>query len=127
MEEQAEEIVSEMKESRLRKKPVSFTLYEEYSQTSMSETFTKRKNRYEKATCEERNRLEKQVEIEIATFRKWLETTKSLKGNESYYCALSLKSLLLGLPIGIQIAQLFNMVLGIRSLNLTCDTHKEFR
>lgn len=127
MESQAEKIVPEMKDSGLQKKPVSFTLYEEYSQISITETITKRRSNYEKATAEERSSLTEQVETEIATFQKWLEDTKKLEAYESYYYALSLKSLLLGLSVGIQIAQLFNMVLDKRSLNLTCVSCKEFK
>ena len=111
MQSKTEEITSELKTVGSQKTPKSFTLYEEYSQCNMHETIRIRKNDYERATREERNQLEKQVEAEVATFCKWLEETKNLKPYEAHYCAISLKSLLLGLPTGMQIAQLFSTVL----------------
>ena len=90
----------------------SFTLYEEFSQIDMAETIRTRRVDYDQATKERRRELEKEVEAEVKVFCKWREDTKSLKSLVAHYCAISLKSLLLGIPVGVQIAQLFNTPLN---------------
>jgi len=56
--------------------------------------------------------LEKEVEIEAENFHIWLEDNKGLESVAAHYCAASLKSLLLGIPTGMQVAMLFDVVLG---------------
>jgi len=90
----------------------SFALYVEYSQRDLAETIRTRRTNYDNATLQRRKELEKEAEAEVNSFRRWIEETKNLEQNTAHYCAVSLKSLLLGLPIGLQIAQLFNVVLG---------------
>jgi hypothetical protein len=91
--------------------PKSFTLYEEYSRNDIVETVRTRRSDYEKATRERRKEMEEEVEAEVNNFRMWLEETKNLESSTAHYYAIALKSLLLGLPTGVQIAQLFSIVL----------------
>jgi len=52
-----------------------------------------------------------EVDVEVERFRVWLEETKSLESEMAHYYSVSLKSLLLGLPIGEQVAYLFGAIL----------------
>jgi hypothetical protein len=89
----------------------SFELYAEYSHRDIAETIQTRKNAYEKAGSQAREELETEVEIEVENFRIWLESVKKFLPLEAHYYSVSLKSLLLGLPIGAHVAQLFDTVL----------------
>jgi len=89
----------------------SFELYEEYSQKDIVETIQTRKDTYEKAHLNAREELETEVEIEVENFRIWLELVKKLAPFTAHYYSISLKSLLLGLPIGVQVARLFDVIL----------------
>ncbi|MGA2766726.1 MAG: hypothetical protein ABSF24_00195 [Candidatus Bathyarchaeia archaeon] len=112
MQSQTEELTSTLDTLEAQKRtPKSFTLYEEYSQTDIAETIRTRRTNYNKATLERRKKLEEQVESEVNKFRRWLEETKNLEPNTAHYHAISLKGLLLGLPTGVQIAQLFDIAL----------------
>jgi hypothetical protein len=97
-----------------KSQPKSFGLYEEYSQRDIVETIRTRKDAYEKADLQAREELETEVEIEIENFHIWLEAVKKLTSFAAHYYSVSLKSLLLGLPIGVQVAQLFGAVLEKR-------------
>jgi uncharacterized protein YkwD len=113
MQSQTEELTSTLGTLEAHKRtPTNFTLYEEYSQTGIGETIRTRRTNYSKATPERREKLETQVEAEVNKFRRWLEETKNLESNTAHYHAVSLKGLLLGLPTGVQIAQLFNIALA---------------
>jgi hypothetical protein len=90
--------------------PRSFKLYEEYSQRTIAYTIKKRRENLEKTRIATKNQLS-EVEKEIKTFQTWLEESKNLDPTIAYYIAISLKSLLLGLPTGLQVAQLFSTVL----------------
>jgi hypothetical protein len=90
-----------------KSRPKSFELYEEYSQRDIGETIQRRKDAYEKANLQAREELE----TEIENFRVWLESVKKFAPLAAHYYSVSLKSMLLGLPIGVQIAQLFDVVL----------------
>ena len=94
-----------------KREPRSFELYEEYSRRNIMETFRKRRDNYEKANVETRRKLEVEVDVEVAGFSIWLEETKNLESATAHYYAVSLKSLLLGLPIGLKIVQLFSVIL----------------
>ncbi len=93
------------------KPPKTFTLYEEYSQRDIFSTIKTRRLEYEKATQERRKELEDEVEVEVKNFRSWFIESKKLEPSTAHYDAIALKSLLLGLPTGVQVAQLFNTVL----------------
>lgn len=115
MHSQTEELTSELGLLEAQKRtPKSFKLYEEYSRCDIVETIRTRRSNYEKATRERRKEMEEEVEVEVNNFRRWLEEMKNLEPNTAHYYAIALKTLLLGLPTGVQIAQLFSIVLDIR-------------
>jgi hypothetical protein len=70
-----------------------------------------RKDAYEKADLQARKELETEVGIEVKNFCIWLESVKKIAPFAARYYSVSLKSLLLGLPIGVQIARLFDVAL----------------
>ena len=87
----------------------SFELFEEFSGKGITETITERRMIFEKA--EARIGRVAEVDVEVERFRVWLEETKSLESETAHYYSVSLKSLLLGLPIGEQVAYLFGAIL----------------
>jgi len=91
--------------------PTSFGLYEEYSQRDMDETTRTRQEVYERADYQAREDLRTEVEIEVENLHIWLNETKKLEPFAAHYCSVSLKSLLLGLPIGKHVAMLFDIAL----------------
>jgi hypothetical protein len=91
--------------------PRSFELYEEYSQRPIADTIRGRKDNLEKAGFTTKRQLLEKVEREVKSFRSWLEETKNLDPTIAYCIAVSLKSLLFGLPAGVQVAQLFGTIL----------------
>jgi hypothetical protein len=112
MQPQAEDLPVEIEAYTLSKKQMkSFELYEEYSQKDIAETIQTRKVAFEKADLEAREELETEVEIEVENFHIWLESVKRIAPIAAHYYSVSLKSLLLGLPIGVHIAQFFDAVL----------------
>lgn len=111
MRAETESFIAEIEEEKPQRTPSSFALYEEYSHTEMAKTITIRKDSYEKAGLEERRRLEEKAQQEVDNFYQWLEQTKNIEDTWAHYCAISLKSILLGLPIGVQIAYLFGTIL----------------
>jgi hypothetical protein len=90
-------------------RPRSFELFEEFSGKGITETITERRMIFEKA--EARTERVAEVDIEVERFRVWLGETKSLESETAHYYSASLKSLLLGLPIGEQVAYLFGAIL----------------
>lgn len=92
--------------------PRSFALYEEYCHEGIVETIRKRRENFEKADLEAKRELLKKVESEIESFGIWLEETKGFEAITAHYYSISIKSLLLGLPVGVQIAQLFDLILN---------------
>ncbi len=92
-------------------RPRSFELYEEYSQASIEETISKRQEKFNRSDTKARKELLSEVKNEIVEFCKWLEQDKNLEHTTAYYYAISLKSLLLGLPVGVQVAKLFGAIL----------------
>lgn len=110
MESKTDEFITELEVSEEKEKTSkSFALFEEYSHTDIAETIRLRKANYEKA--DEEAKMKMWNEVEVSSFGSWLEQTKNLEPVMAYYCSLSLKSLLLGLPTGVQIACLFGIVL----------------
>jgi len=93
-------------------RPKSLELYEEYSQKSIDDTIRIRKENFERADVKTKGEMAKSVQGEIEGFQGWLEETKNLESTIAYYYSVSLKSLLLGLRVGRQIAQLFDTILS---------------
>jgi hypothetical protein len=95
-----------------RARPKNYELYEEFSQRSISETFHLRQTEYGKADPEMRKKLIIAVEEEIEDFTIWLSEIKNLEPAIAHFYAVSLKSLLTGFVFGMQVAQLFDVVLS---------------
>ena len=91
--------------------PRSFELYEEYSRRSIDETIRVHKERFEKADFKTARQVITEAEKEIAGFCTWLEETKNFDRATAHYYSISLKGILIGLPAGVQVAQLFDTVL----------------
>jgi hypothetical protein len=91
--------------------PRSFELYEEYSQTSIAETIKVRRESFEKANLKTASGMITEAEKEITGFCAWLEEIKNFERATAHYYSASLKSILIGLPAGVQVAQLFDVVL----------------
>jgi len=91
--------------------PRSFELYEEYTQRTIADIIRRRRENFEKTDLKASGELLIEVEREVKSFRTWLEETKNLDPTIAYYIAVSLKSLLFGLPVGMQVAQLFDTIL----------------
>jgi hypothetical protein len=94
--------------------PTSFGLYEEYSRRDMDETTRTRQEAYERADYQTREDLRTEVEIEVENFHIWLNEAKKLEPFAAHYYSVSLKSLLLGLPIGKHVARLFEIALRMK-------------
>jgi hypothetical protein len=113
MQSKKEEFMVELEAYGVEKSyPRSFKLYEEYSQRNIAETIRMRREKFENADFKAKRKLASEVESEIKSFRVWLVETKSLQPSTAHYYSASLKSLLLGLPIGVQVACLFDILLG---------------
>jgi hypothetical protein len=100
----------EIKSRRVR--PKNSKLYEEFSRCSISDTAQLRRAEYGKADSETRKKLIMAVEDEIRDFTLWLSKTKNLEPMLAHFYAVSLKSLLIGFEFGVQVAQLFDVVLN---------------
>ncbi len=92
--------------------PRSFVLYEEFSRKKMGDTVSGRREVFMNACPEKKKDLEMEADTEVECFRIWLETKKHFPAFTAHYCSLSLKSVLVGLPSGVQIACLFDLVLA---------------
>jgi len=113
MQSETEDFLSELEACDIQGTyPRIFELYEEYSQRSITDTIRTRRENFEKADIESKRELEKKVEREVNNFRVWLEKVKNLQSDTAYYYSTSLKSLLLGLPISLQIACFFDVILS---------------
>jgi hypothetical protein len=111
MQSRTEDFSVELKAHDIKSKSKSFEFYEVYSRRDICETIQIRKDVYEKANLQAREELETEVDMEVENFRVWLESVKKFAPFAAHYYSVSLKSLLLGLPIGVQVAQLFDVVL----------------
>jgi hypothetical protein len=97
----------DIEESHLR----SFELYEEYSERTIADTIRICRENFDKADLEAKRELLTEVEREVEKFCTWLEETKNLEPNTAHYYSVSLKSLLLGLPVGVQMARFFGTIM----------------
>jgi hypothetical protein len=119
MEPKTDEFLAELEAYDIEEyHPKSFQLYEEYTQRTIADTIRTRRGNFEKADLTVKRELLTEVEREVKSFRIWLEETKDLDPAIACYCAISLKSLLLGLPTGVQVALLFDTIL---------DKHVQFQ
>jgi len=85
----------------------NFGLFEEFNGKSTSEIYKERCIGFDHVSSQ----AKKQVEQEIQDFSDWLVEVKGFNPNTTHYYAVSLKSLLLGLPFGIEIGLLFGIIL----------------
>lgn len=109
MQSKTGQFIAELEAGKMQElRPKSFELYEEYSQRPIADTIRTRIENFNEADLEARRELLTEVEREVTDFRIWLEETKNLERTNAHYYSVSLKSLLLGLPVGVQIAQLFS-------------------
>jgi len=97
----------DIEESHLR----SFELYEEYSQRTIADTIRIRTENFAKTDLKAKRELQIKVEREVKNFRTWLEETKNLERTAAHYYSVSVKSLLLGLPVGVQVARFFGTIM----------------
>jgi hypothetical protein len=112
MESETEDFRAELEaQATSKRRPKSFELYEEYSQKHIAETIQARRDAHENGDLQAREELETEVEIEVENFHIWLELVKKLPPFAAHYYSISLKSLLLGLPIGVHVARLFDVIL----------------
>jgi hypothetical protein len=113
MQSRTEEFATTLEEMDTRRgRPKNCELYEEFSQRSLSETVQLRQAEYGKADSETRKKLIIAIGEEIGDFTIWLTETKNLEPTIAHFYAISLKSLLIGFEFGLQVAQLFDVVLN---------------
>jgi hypothetical protein len=113
MQSRTEEFLTTLEEIDTRRaRPKNSELYEEFSHCSISETIQLRQAEYGKADSEMRKKLIMAVEEEIRDFTIWLSEIKNLEPTIAHFFAVSLKSLLIGFEFGMQVAQLFDVVLN---------------
>lgn len=106
------QFIAELEAGKMQEfRPKSFELYEEYSRRPIADTIRTHMESFNEADLKAKRELLTKVGKEVANFRAWLEETKNLEHNNAHYYSVSLKSLLLGLPVGVQIAQLFSTVI----------------
>lgn len=116
MQPEIEEFMTELKAYDTQENhPRSLELYEEYSQRPIADTIRKRRESFGNAGLKVEGELLTEVEREVKNFRAWLEETKNFEPATAHYYSVSLKSLLLGLPIGVQVTRLFDTVLEIKA------------
>jgi hypothetical protein len=112
MEPKTDDFLTELKAYDIEEHhPRSFQLYEEYTRRTIAGTIRGRRENFEKAGFTIKRQLLREVEREVKSFRTWLEETKNFDPTIACYYAVSLKSLLFGLPVGMQVAQLFDTIL----------------
>jgi hypothetical protein len=95
----------------LNERTSAMKMYELYSGTNITEAIRHRRDNYDKADHETKMNIKKNVDIEVKGFVTWLEETKNLSPLAAHGYAVSLKTLLLGLPIGVSVAKLFGAIL----------------
>jgi len=116
MQSRTEEFLAELRISDVKERCLrSFGLYEEYSKSVIADTIGKQREAFDKADANKKRELQVEVESEVKNFRIWLKEDKNLEPSSAHYHSASLKSLLLGLPMGVQIAQLFSMILDTQA------------
>lgn len=116
MQPKTEEFMAELEAHDLQeRRPRSFELYEEYNQRTIADTIRIRRENFKSAGLKARRELQTEVEREVKDFRTWLVETKDLEPTTAHYYSASLKSLLLGLPVGVQVARLFGTILDTQA------------
>lgn len=116
MRSKTEDFLVELENLDIQKNlPRSFELYEEYSQRNINDTIRIRRENFDKADLNAKREREVEVEREIKDFRTWLEETKNLESSTAHYYSTSLKSLLIGLPVGVHVACLFGTILDTQT------------
>lgn len=112
MQSKTEEFMAELEKYDIQEPyPRSFELYEEYSKRTITDTIRIRRENFDKIDLKAKRELLAEVEREVKNFRTWLEETKNLEPFTAHYYSISLESLLLGLPIGVQVARLFGTIM----------------
>jgi len=112
MQSKADDFLAELEVHDIgQRHPRSFELYEEYSQRPIADTIRIRRENFDKADVKDKRQILKEVEREVKNFRTWLKEKRNLEPTAAHYYSTSLKSLLLGLPVGVQIALLFDTIL----------------
>lgn len=89
-------------------RPLSFMLYEEYCRLDFGDVARSRRERYEEADDHAKLALQTEVEDEVEAFRVWLVKAKNFEDDAAVFCSVGLKSALLGLPVGVAVAELFD-------------------
>lgn len=116
MQSENERLVASVEISDVHKKRLgNFELLEEFSGRSIAGIIKERRINFDEADAETRKRNLAAVKSEVDRFRVWLEETKGLEPEMAHYYSVSLMSLLLGLPIGEQVSELFSSVLDRQS------------
>jgi hypothetical protein len=96
--------------SRLHR-PRSFALFEEYSGTSIDSTVTGRRKKFDTADLAARREKSLEVDREVCVFSAWLVEVKGFESLSAHFHAVGLRSLLMGLPVGVQFAEMFGALL----------------
>ena len=94
--------------------PRSFALFEEYSGVSIDSTVTERRKKFAAADLTGRRKMSFETEKEVDDFSEWLLQVKGFDSSSAHFHAVSLKSLLIGLPVGVQFAEMFGALLDRR-------------
>ena len=94
--------------------PTNFELYEKYSKRTIADTIRICRENFNKADVEAKRELLTEVEREVENFSAWLEKTKNLEPTAAHYYSVSVKSLLLGVPTGVETARLFGTILDTK-------------
>jgi hypothetical protein len=87
--------------------PRGFALFEEFCGRSVSEVYAKSARMFEASSAEGRARLCIEAEAKVKDFRDWLVNAKGYRLDAAHYFSVSVKSLIAGLPIGVEIGLLF--------------------
>lgn len=116
MQSEIQEFMAVLSEYNVRKNHLkNFKLFEEFSGKNIIEIIEERRSNFNRFDPE----AKRQVEKEIETFCSWLREVKGFHPATAHYYSVSLKSLLLGLPIGIAVGVLFGILLDLQAKNST--------
>lgn len=102
--------------------PRAFELFEEFSGKSISKAIRICRENSESFDSETRRKSEDEVEGKVDNFYSWLQEVKGFHPRVAYYHSVSLKSLLLGLPIGVAIGLYFGIILDRHIRKLPKET-----
>lgn len=114
MQSEIQEFMAILGEYNIKKNYLkSFKLFEEFSGRSIIETIKERRLNFRRLDAE----AERLVKTEIENFYNWLKEVKGLHQTTAHYYSVSLKSLLAGLPIGVEVGLLFGIILDAQAKN----------